>query len=353
MKRSNINERRDPAAGVLKLGTLLSSVRKEGQSGQIEIRDQGQTHAIRIVGGTIADVSIDGADRQYNYANLRRIIRDMERLFILPRPHVLFEQQGPKQAPGRGLDPNTVVLSGVAKRQDLFEPIPLVERIPVNTLKLEYEQLGALLRLPLTPPERAFLEKLSVPTPIPMILWKRGLNPRHAGALLVALNLIGIWSNQWAPGDLPRNGTATQISRKISSGLPDHELLGIGTEADAAEVDRAFRKLSLEIHPDRLIGMPVEEIDRARKAFQGVSAAYGRLKHTRRSRPVRPSGEPIGRVKLVKNPIARWAPLVAEARKAKQRGEKKRAQAFAIKALAMSPSSEIVRELAALLRYVA
>ena len=178
---------------------------------------------------------------------------------------------------------------------------------------------------------------------------------RCAGALLVALNLVGFWEGQWEPGLLPRVQEIARVLRKLRDGAADEELLGLTRDSDPREIDRAFRRLSLTLHPDRLGPVGGREAELAREAFVGVSAAHERLKQrSRRSRPVRSSvSTRVARVDLVQREPAGWIELAREAHRAIARGDRTRARAFALKALAASPPDPQRTELTAILSRVA
>jgi hypothetical protein len=271
----------------------------------------------------------------------------LERLFALPRPQAMFEERSvdPDSAPL--INPQTVVVRGVARRRDLFEPRALLDRVPVDVLRIKPGLCHHLHGLPLGPEEIAFIQRLKVPTPLTMALWKRGLDPRHAGAVVVALNLLGAFE-EWTPGDLPRVTLVHQILRLIRNGASDHTLLGVETDASDREVDRAFRRLSLMLHPDRVTDLPEPEAQRANDAFVQLNRAHARLKRSRRSRPGRSA---LGDAEIIRD--GPWWPLLRQARTARQRGDHRRARAYAVKALALSPPIDAIREIKSILRQVA
>ncbi len=338
-------ERRDPASGVLSLGKVLTRVRSEGSSGLVDVRDGNGTHAIHVERGTVV-----GIDTVRSGFDVRADLRNrVERIFGLQRPHVVWKPEEHEASQLLKLDPNVIIVSGVASRQDLFEPRPLIDRIPVETLRIKPDMLRFLSTLPLSPVERAFVDQLTIPTPITMALWKRGLHPSHAGALLVALNLTGCFAGHWEPGDLPRSSLANTIRRKMKSGCEDFDILGVGHTASSRELDRAFRRLSFELHPDRVAALPEEEARRAVTAFTGISQAYDRIRRSRRKRPVREDTTDLGRVNIQKRQVRKSAHFLHEAKNASARGDQKRAKAFAMKALAASPENEERREIMAIL----
>jgi hypothetical protein len=54
-------------------------------------------------------------------------------------------------------------------------------------------------------------------------------------------------------------------------------VLGLGDDADAAEVVRAFRALAAKVHPDRHVLATEEERRELHRRFAAISAAYHRL----------------------------------------------------------------------------
>ena len=134
---------------------------------------------------------------------------------------------------------------------------------------------------------------------------------------------------------------------RAAAGATDRELLGASADDDPREEDRAFRKLSLALHPDRLLGLPPDELRMAEDAIRHVTAAYERLKRSRRSRKVH--GEALGRVNLVRRAPDGWAELLEITRSCLAVGDVPRARAFAFKAIAMSPPPPARAELLAVL----
>jgi DnaJ domain len=87
-----------------------------------------------------------------------------------------------------------------------------------------------------------------------------------------------------APAAPPASASPREESPPPRSGtrdvpLPDERdrarrLLGIGASASLAEVRRAFRRLAVELHPDRHAGAPSEEQRKNAARFARISEAY-------------------------------------------------------------------------------
>jgi hypothetical protein len=348
-------ERRDPVSGVLRLGSALAEARRLGRSGEVQVSDRGCRHTVRLLAGSIAEVvAMDGAGEvpQPGGPRAGALLRErLQALFLLARPNVIWTPNEPATLRGPHIDPAAAVVEGVTRRRELFDPRRLVERIPVDTLRLDERALAEARRLPLAVEERAFLARLVRPTPIALALWKRGLEPGHAGALIVALNLLGLWGEEWEPGFLPRVTAAVRVARAVRAGAADHEILRVDSDAGEPDVDRAFRRLSLVLHPDRLAGLSAADAALAQGAYASASAAYDRLKRSRRRRPV-----VLGRMDVVIRNAPRcddFDSLVMEARAARGRGDLSRARSFAIKALALAPPPAVRVELLAMVSRVA
>ena len=88
-------------------------------------------------------------------------------------------------------------------------------------------------------------------------------------------------------------------------------VLGIRPDADAAEVDRAYRRLSRELHPDRFIGAPETFVRAANVLFVDVAAARDVLLKTAPP-PAQPADEagagPHARTEAPRPPTPRPAP---------------------------------------------
>jgi hypothetical protein len=89
--------------------------------------------------------------------------------------------------------------------------------------------------------------------------------------------------------------------------------LGVRRDADSAEIDRAYRRLARDLHPDRYAGRPAEEIRAASDRFIEVTQAHRVLLDDRR-RPAtsarivveRPPADPAApRVEAV-GPFSWW-----------------------------------------------
>ncbi len=63
-----------------------------------------------------------------------------------------------------------------------------------------------------------------------------------------------------------------------SQDLPPHEVLGVSHDANQDDIEKAYRKLMKEYHPDRVHGLGKELQEMARKKTQLINAAYQELK---------------------------------------------------------------------------
>jgi DnaJ like chaperone protein len=61
------------------------------------------------------------------------------------------------------------------------------------------------------------------------------------------------------------------------------EILGLGRDADDAEIKAAYRRLVRETHPDRLVaqGMPAEFVELANEKLATINGAYDRIRELR------------------------------------------------------------------------
>ena len=60
-----------------------------------------------------------------------------------------------------------------------------------------------------------------------------------------------------------------------------YELLGVGRTASADDIKKAFRKLAMKHHPDRVAHLGPELQRAATEKFQRVNAAYSAIKKER------------------------------------------------------------------------
>lgn len=352
MSSPNGIERRDPASGLLKLGAVLTDARQRRRSGWLLVTDQGERTLVHLQEGRILQIELRGQVLKPGAFGSVGLQRTLERLFVLPRPLVEFDEQGTSHLDGSPLDSQGVILGGVRRREDLFDPLRLVERIPVSAVSLTQETRDRLRRMGLTEGERTFIDSLRIPTPLPMALWKRGLQPKRAGAMVMALNLVGAFEN-WAAGDLPRLCARADARRRVAEATDDFALLGVCPDASLEEVDRAFRKLSLSLHPDRFGPLPEAEAREAGEAFSEISAAHARLRRSRRARGRRWRSGSEGSVVIETSGAYPWKSLLDEASRAAAAGDILRARRLAVKAMALQPPKPAVEALKQLLRSVA
>lgn len=318
MSSFNGIERRDPCKPILLLGTTLSAAKNTHASGKIVLQTHREQHHVQFADGKVSAVTgpwgpID-AERATD-------------IFSLNRPVIRWENGASINSHSPLIDPAHLLVKGVAHRQELFDPISFVDRVPVETLQVDSSLLYELKKLPFSQNDIRFLKQLRLPTPIAMILWKRGLAPQQAASLLTALNLLGIWKNIWSPGDLPQLTAATKILRLHHRNADNFQLLGLQLGACAKDVDRAFRQLSFELHPDRLAHTSKDQ----KNAFAIISNAYNqlrqkRIQHSRRKRPVAATPD-----------TSLWQRALNQAEAALQQGNAKLAKKHALNGLTLHP----------------
>lgn len=322
MSGPNGIERRDPCKPILTLGTALGQVRRCEANGFISLRAGIQIQNIQIINGKVSDLS---------GANGCITTERAEQLFSLPRPLVKWHdhsERPPLRPTKKGIDPAHLLVKGVIFRQDVFDPVSFVERVPVETLKIESSQIWELQKYPFSSQEIEFFKQLSLPTPIPMILWKRGVAPGHAASLLTALNLLGLWSRDWRPGHLPTIQTVHRIIKRASHHGDDFQLLELQANASSAEVDRAFRRLSFELHPDRNRHRSETEQEQYRQAFEIISNAYQRLRRVSQSRR---------KSRVTTSDTSLWQRALTAAETAFSQGNIRLAKKHAINGLSLHP----------------
>jgi DnaJ-domain-containing protein 1 len=333
-------ERRDAIAPVLRLGQALVEARRTGASGLVVLRAEGEAHSLEISQGTVYLVrgpKLFASCEERAGTVVLRLARD---LFLLRRPLVEWNPRQPRACRGH-VDPESVVLAGMLARQDLFDPVAMVERIPTTMLRLNPDHGRRLRHLPLQPDERKFLEALSRPTPVTLAIWKRGLAPRHAAALLTGFNLLGAFEDQWAPADFPRCGALRRLESVLERPSSDYKILDVYPDADEQEIDSAYRRLARTLHPDCTADLPEAERWEAAQAFACVTQAYTRLKKTRRRRRVRQDVTVRGSVDHPGYKASTWEDLARQAENEARVGSRERARAYALKAMAFHPPEHV------------
>ncbi len=344
MRIADSTERRDPVSGLIRLGTTLTTAGKLRQSGLLKIEDQERIHLVKLFDGKITETS-----PQYTAPGFLLTEESLSKcLFSAVRPKIIFEEKTVGLHSGFSINTDGVILRGVIRRTDLFEPRVLSERIPMNTLKADLNGINRILKFSLSEEEKRFVEGLARPTPVVMAIWKRGLAPRYAGAWLVALNLMGVFPD-WSPGDLPRVSAASMILKKLKTGASAFELLGVLPDTSEKEIDRAFRKQSFNLHPDRFVYVSETERTDALTAFEAVSNAYNQLKNSRRKSVVRTSTYTTHLEDDIFGNHS-WKNNLEAAEKAVAEGRGRQAAALALKALSMKPPQDAILIIKSILR---
>ena len=64
-------------------------------------------------------------------------------------------------------------------------------------------------------------------------------------------------------------------------GFVPHEILGIAADAPLAKVKKAYRKLAVKFHPDKVLDLGEAHKKQARERFDAIQAAYEQIKSDR------------------------------------------------------------------------
>ncbi|CAK0855796.1 unnamed protein product [Prorocentrum cordatum] len=67
------------------------------------------------------------------------------------------------------------------------------------------------------------------------------------------------------------------IVKHVSGATHLYEMLGVANDVDAAELRKAYRKISLRIHPDKVKSKDTDLLNKAETSFKKVAAAYATL----------------------------------------------------------------------------
>lgn len=90
---------------------------------------------------------------------------------------------------------------------------------------------------------------------------------RHPAGGLVGLLIGHAFDSDWL---LPSRGTAP------------YRLLGVDRDASDEEIERAYRRLMAQYHPDRLAGAAPELREQAERKSREINAAYDAIRRRRR-----------------------------------------------------------------------
>lgn len=110
---------------------------------------------------------------------------------------------------------------------------------------------------------------------------------RHpAGAVLGALlgHVFDAWWSRRGGRAVPPAAPGATRPRAED----DYALLGIAADASDGELERAYRRLMSQYHPDRVAGAAEEFRQLAEQRTRNINAAYDRIRTRRQGRATRP-----------------------------------------------------------------
>ena len=231
------------------LGDVLGAIHRAGASGVLELIDErGRTHRVFWSGGMITQVDTelfrerlgDLLARQGSLG-ARALARLARRLLEAPRQRageILIEE---------GFVSSDLVNAGL--RRQLHQKLEALFQLPDAQLAFRVPRPHEQHRTPLSPGE--FLHGRPRARP----------RPRYAAAQERASNGSSSSSQRMPPGSRTRA----------------YATLGLLPGADRAAIQQAFRRLALNLHPDRFPNAEPTERARLLSRFAELSAAYHAL----------------------------------------------------------------------------
>lgn len=336
MNDSCIVDRRDPFSSILQLGSTLVQACDNRLDKIIRLTVKHDVYSIILSSGKIRRVT--GPQGIIDYSNAAE-------LFALPR-HLISSATCTHAFVHPNLfDPAELVLNGLHLRKDLLNAAVLESRIPVDSLQLSQSQIDALLSRPFLTQDIPFLAQLRKETPVQQIIWDSGIAPQRAAILITYLNVLGMWHPLWKQGDFPRGDIANQVLGQSHRSVNPHQILGLHVNATQPNIDKAFRILSFQLHPDRNRSLSERNRSKFTKAFTVVSDAHQRLR-----------SQTTSRRKPFVTPTVRqdnWQHIFSLIETAFQHEDLQQARKHAICGLLKNPPPAIRRKITELLRSAA
>lgn len=103
--------------------------------------------------------------------------------------------------------------------------------------------------------------------------------PIFTGYAKMELDLVAeklaLLDEQWVKEGGPQGASGQSDVRNVAD---DYVLLNLRSGATWAEVQSAFRTISMQFHPDRMVGLPESIIELGTRRFNEASGAYQRLR---------------------------------------------------------------------------
>jgi tetratricopeptide (TPR) repeat protein/ActR/RegA family two-component response regulator len=203
--------------------------------------------------------------------------------------------------------PAAIILEGIRRHYDADRRDAVLASFAGHYFAPSGDPLRRLQDMTADPAERRFIESLDGSKRLEAVIASSPIAPEEARLLLVAMAEAGMIEPARAPARRGGPEEAMRVTaadpetpqvRRPEERSPDElhalfevmhaqtcfEALGVGEDATAAEVDRAYEARARDFHPDRFRFRPEQVRQIARKIFDHLRDARSTLRETTRRR---------------------------------------------------------------------